>query len=257
MARRGVVRFEADLDARDAGLREPVDAGREDVAGQAPSLVVVLRAHGFDEARGRRGVVPEQTVRGDLVVTVEDEQIEVRAIERRLTKARLNLGSAPTDQVVRTRHRVEASGQSIVVVQPADLRSGIGRQPRLDQPVPLRREAMAGLHRTHHVVRPVDLELDGSEAALVGVREPAPDDVRNPLGRGVGHDDRVESRPVAPAGRDDGRFGATEMIEPEELRDAVGRARRAPPPPEVGRLVPPVRGVGVADLLQQAVAASR
>ena len=107
MPRRRVVRFVADLDRVGAGLGEQVDAGGEDVAGKASALVIVLGAHRFDETRGGLGVVPEQPVRGDVVATVVDHQVEVGAVQRRLTKARLEVGVVPfgADHVVRTLHR--------------------------------------------------------------------------------------------------------------------------------------------------------
>ena len=107
VARRRVVGFEADLDALGAGLGEQVDAGGEDVAGEPSSLVIVFGAHGFDEAGGGHGVVPEQTVRGDTAVAVEHDEVEVGAVQRRLAKAGLDVGSVPFDHVVRTLHRVD------------------------------------------------------------------------------------------------------------------------------------------------------
>ena len=106
-----VVGLVADLDARGAGLGEQVDAGGEDVAGKTSALVIVLGAHRFDEARGCLGVVPEQPVRGDVVAAVVDHQVEVGAVQRRLTKARLGVGVVPfgVDHVMRTVHRVEAT----------------------------------------------------------------------------------------------------------------------------------------------------
>ena len=73
----------------------------------------------------------------------------------------------------------------------------------------------------------------------------------HPIRRCVGHDDRVERHPLAPVGGDHCCPRATEMIEPEELREAVGRARRPPPPLQIGGLVQPGRGVSVAGSLQQ------
>ena len=72
------------------------------------------------------------------------------------------------------------------------------------------------------VIGTVDLEFDGSKPGLTGVSKPALDDMCHPVGSCVGHDDRVERYPVAPIGCDHGRFGATEVIEPEELTEIVG-----------------------------------
>ena len=81
---------------------------------------------------------------------------------------------------------------------------------------------MADQHLTQHVVGTVDLEFDGSEPGLTGVGKPALDDMGNPVGSCVGHDDRVERDPVAPVGCDHRSFRATEVIEPEELTEIVG-----------------------------------
>ena len=157
-----------------------------------------------------------------LSLTVEYEKVEVGAVQRSLQKARLDVGSASVDHVMRTQHRVEATGQPIVLVQRADLRSSVCSQPRLDQPLFLEREAMAEQHLTQNVIGTVDLELDGFEPGLTGVSKPALDDMCNPVGSCVGHEDRVESDPIAPVGCDHRGFGATEVIEPEELTEIVG-----------------------------------
>ena len=81
---------------------------------------------------------------------------------------------------MRTLHRVEATGQPIVLVQRADLWSSVCSQPRFDQPVFLDREAMADQHLTQDVVGTVDLEADGFEPGLTGVSKPALDDVWRP-----------------------------------------------------------------------------
>ena len=109
------------------------------------------------------GVVPEQPVRGDVVAAVVHHQIEVGAVQRGLTKARLGVGVVPfgADHVMRTLHRVEAAGQPIALVQRADRRSSVCGQPRLDQPVFLDREAMADQHLAQDVIGTVDLEADG------------------------------------------------------------------------------------------------
>ena len=67
------------------------------------------------------------------------------------------------DHVMRPLHRVEATGQPIVLVQRADRWSSVCGQPRLDQPVLLDREAMADQHLTQDVIGTVDLEADGFE----------------------------------------------------------------------------------------------
>ena len=110
---------------------------------------------------------------------------------------------------------------------------------------------MADQHLAQDVIGTVDLEADGVEPGLAGVSEPALDDVGNPVGSCVGHDDRVERDPVAPVGGDHCRFRATEVIEPEELREVVGCARGPPPPLQIGGFVQPFRGVSAADSLQE------
>ena len=166
-----------------------------------------------------------------LVATVEYEKVEVGAVQRSLTKPRLDVGSASLDHVMRTLHRVEATGQPIVLVQQADLSSSVCSQPRLDhghayrrdiRPVFLDREAVADQHLTHNVIGTVDFEVDSSKPGLTGVSKPALDDMCNPVGSCVGHDDRGESYPVAPVDCDHCGFWATEVIEPEELREIVG-----------------------------------
>ena len=97
-----VVRFEADLDALCTGLGEKFDAGGEYVAGKSSSLVLVFGAHGFDEARGGFWIEPEQSVRSRSVVTVEHNEVEVGAVQRCLDEARLNVGSAALDHMMRS-----------------------------------------------------------------------------------------------------------------------------------------------------------
>jgi hypothetical protein len=64
--------------------------------------------------------------------------------------------------------------------------------------------------------------------------------------------DLVEGgRPVSEVGDDERRRRATQVVEPEQLVEVVGRARHAPPPLQLGRLVRTMGRVGVADALQQ------
>ena len=252
-ARCWVVRFEADLDTRCAGLGKQVDTGGEYVAGKSSSLVIVFGAHGFDETRSGLGVVPEQSVRRDSVATVDYEQVEIGAVQRSLTQARLDVDVVPfgRDHVMRALHRVEATGQPIVVVQRADLWPSGCAQPRLDHPVLLDRKATAGQHLTHHVIGAVNFEFDDFKAGFSGVSKPALDDLGNPVGSCVGNDDRVESYTVATVDCDHGRFWAAEVIKPEELTEMVGCARCTPAPLQVGGFVQPLRGVSAAYSLQE------
>ena len=235
-------------------LGEPIEAGGEDVAGQSSSLVGRFGAHGFDEPGGRLGVVPEQPVRGDVVAAVVDHEVEVGPVQRGLTKAGLWVGvvALRADHVMRTGHRLQPGRQPIALGQRADRRSSVGGQPRLDDSVVGDRETMTDQHLTEDVVRAVDLEGDGVDPGVPCVSEPALHHVSHPVRRGVGHDHRVELHPRAGVGRDHGGLRATARIEPEELRDVVGRARPlCPPPLEVGGFVQPCRGVRAADPLQQ------
>ena len=81
---------------------------------------------------------------------------------------------------------------------------------------------MADQYFTQDVIGTVDFEADDVEPGFNGMREPAGDDVGNPVGSCVGHDDWVELYPAAPVGCDHCGLWATEVIEPEELREAVG-----------------------------------
>ena len=125
--------------------------------------MIVLGTHGFEYTRGGLGVVPEQTARCGVVVTVENEQIEVGSIGRSLEETLLDVGSRPVDHVMRALHLVEAAEQPIVVLQRADPWPSVCSEPRLDrdQTFFLDGEAMAGQHLTHHVIGTVELELDG------------------------------------------------------------------------------------------------
>ena len=49
--------------------------------GHSLSLVIILGAHGFDEARGGFRIEPEQRVRSDSVATVEHEKVEFGAVQ--------------------------------------------------------------------------------------------------------------------------------------------------------------------------------
>jgi hypothetical protein len=224
------------------------------VAGKSPSLVIVLGAHGFDETRCGLGVTPEQPVRRDAPGMVVDHQVEIGAVERRLTKARLGIRAVPleVDHVMRTRHRLEATGQPIPRTQGADLWSSVGCQPRLDQPVFLNGKAMADQDLLEDVVGTVDFEAADVQAVPTSVCKPALDDMGDPVRGCVGHDDWVELHPAARVGCDHGGFRATVMVEPEQLREVVGRARPLRPPPlQVGGFVQPCGGVSAADPLQQ------
>src|SRR6266566_5843624 len=72
----GFVGLEADLQAACAFACEPIEAVRQQHAGEAASLVFVLDAHRFDESDERRVVEPEQRVAGDPAIRVLDRQIE-------------------------------------------------------------------------------------------------------------------------------------------------------------------------------------
>ncbi len=50
----------------------------EDVPNKAAPLVIISGAHRLDDAGGVLRVVPEQPIGCEVVLTVEDEQIEVR-----------------------------------------------------------------------------------------------------------------------------------------------------------------------------------
>jgi len=89
--------LETDLDPFSASVGKALDAGREDVTRQASALVIVLGSHGLDETRGRRGVVPEQPMGRPDTTVIQNEQVEVRAVERRLAKAFLNVGARSFD----------------------------------------------------------------------------------------------------------------------------------------------------------------
>ena len=239
--------------ARTAG-GEQVEAGGEDVAGKSSSLVIVVGAHGFDETCRRLAVAPEQPVRRDAPAPVVDHEVEIGAIERRLTKARLGIWAVPLEvhHVMRTVHGLEATGQLIPRTQRTDLWSGAGLNPRFDQPVFLNGKAMCEEDLVDDVIGTVDFEADGVDAVLTSVRQPALDDMGNPVPGCVGHDDGVELHPPARIGCDHGGLGAIEMVEPEQLRVVVGRARPLRPPPlQVGGFVQPCGGVSAADPLQQ------
>lgn len=94
-----------------------------------------------------------------------------------------------------------------------------------------------------HLIGTVDLEADDSEPGLTGMSEPALHDMGNPVGRRVRHHDRVELHPAAPVRCDHRSFGTTEVIEPEELREIVGRGRSVRPPPlQIGASYNPAVG---------------
>jgi hypothetical protein len=80
---------------------------------------------------------------------------------------------------------------------------------------------------------------------------PARHDVCNPVETCVGHHDGVERYPVAPVGRDHGGFWATDVIDPEELRNVVGWPRCSPPPLQIGGFIQPGGRMSVANSLQQ------
>jgi hypothetical protein len=90
---------------------------------------------------------------------------------------------------------------------------------------------MADQHVPHHLIGAIDLERHGLDAEPTRVSEPAPDDVGPPLGAGVGHHQGVEVHLMAEVGGHDGGLRAIRGVEPEQLRDVVGRARPLRPPP--------------------------
>ena len=143
-----IVQVVANLDALGAGRGKQIDAGGEDVSGQTSLLMVVFGAHGFDETGGAHGVMPEQPVGRNAVLAVEYNQVEVGSVQRSLTKAGLNVGSASEDHVMRTLHRVDTSGQPVVLMQWADLWPSRCGQPRFGHPVSLDREAMVDQYVT-------------------------------------------------------------------------------------------------------------
>jgi hypothetical protein len=80
-----VAGFEADLDALRSGPGEEIDAAGQDMSSESSLLVIVLGPHGFHDPDSGLGVAPEQPVCRDVVVAVVHDQIEVRAVQRRLT----------------------------------------------------------------------------------------------------------------------------------------------------------------------------
>src|SRR5439155_10655699 len=98
----GAVGLEADLQAACACACEPIEAVRQQHAGEAASLVSVLDAHRFEESDERRVVEPEQRVAGDRAIRVLDGQIERRIVQRALSQPRLDQFAVASDHRVRT-----------------------------------------------------------------------------------------------------------------------------------------------------------
>src|SRR5688572_27967085 len=74
----GGVGLEPDLQASSARTREPVEAGCEQHAREAASLVLLLDAHRFEEPHPRGAIAPEQRVAGDAAVGSLDREVENR-----------------------------------------------------------------------------------------------------------------------------------------------------------------------------------
>lgn len=219
-----------DLDSFCAHAGEQFDSSGEHVPRQSSPLVVVLGSHRFDETGGRHGVVPEQPVRRDAAVPIVNHQVEVRAIQRRLSETLLDVGVIPLGarHVVRTAHRVGASRQPIALRDGADLGAGIGRQPRLDRSVLFDPESVAEQHTTQNVVGAIHFEVDLVDTALGSVSKPSADDVRDLRGCCAGHEHRVEANTLCRVGRDGGRCGFTVIVEPEQLWELVSRSGSTP-----------------------------
>src|SRR5207253_6224449 len=137
------VGLEAHLQAACAFACEPIEAARQQHAGEAATLVLVLDAHRLDEPNERRGVEPEQRVAGEVPIRVLDRKIERRIVERALSQACLDLVTVPSDHRVRTIR----AGDAIDEREPVDLRD---------------RRPLVGLHPC-------------GPRQLVGHRESAPD----------------------------------------------------------------------------------
>ncbi len=132
---RWVVRFETDLDPFRSGRDEQVDAARQNVSGEAPLLMCIFGAHRLGDTDGGLRVVPEQPVRGDVVVVVVHDQIERGAIQRRLLEPKFGIAVVAfgIGHVMRPTGDVAAVAQPVPVWERTDHRSLLRCQPHLDQ----------------------------------------------------------------------------------------------------------------------------
>lgn len=80
----GCVGLKAHLEATGSLAGQAVESVRQQHAGQASALKVVLDPHRFKEAHERGVVEPEQRVTGDVAIGVLHRQIERRIVERAL-----------------------------------------------------------------------------------------------------------------------------------------------------------------------------
>ena len=74
----------------------------EDVSSESLTTVSFVCGHRLDEANLRRWVEPEQSVRRDLASCVEDREVEVGSVQRRLLQTLRDIRSVAGDEVVWT-----------------------------------------------------------------------------------------------------------------------------------------------------------
>ena len=242
----GGVGLEADLQAACAFACEPIEAVRQQHAGEAASLVVVLDAHRFEESDQRRVVEPEQRVAGDLAIRVLDRQIERRIVQRALSQPRLDQFTVASDHRVRTIRACHAiddrepidlrDRRALVGVHPCGARQLVGhRESTLDGEARQRRVVLA--HEHLECLAPMSgggFQRRGPDVFLV-------DDRR--------HGEDVCLPGVAPGRQPCSRHRA-DLVEPDRERQLVGRPGAAPPPLHVGGLPHAAERISQASALQ-------
>jgi hypothetical protein len=146
---------------------------------------------------------------------------------------------------------VETSRKSISILKRADRWSGFGRQPGFDQPFLIGPKTEPNQEIAQIAVGTVHLECHVLEPQRTGVLQPAAQHSGNLIVSGPGHGDRDQRHLTAPVNEDDRRLRIALLVEPEELRDLVGRAGIAPPPLQVGALVQTCGRMGASDSLEE------
>lgn len=216
------------------------------MAGEPSPLMRVLGSHRLHQSGAGHRVEPEQAVRRRAIVLVEDHQVEVAPVQRCLTESLLDIGAAPSCHVVGPRSSLASGGQPIAGIERADRWPVPDVHPCLDGLVPGHLEAERGEDPDLGFVREVDGDLDPVQALSRGVGQSAFDDVRHPGRARARQHDRGEARGGGPGGGDHRGGGSTGLVEPEKLRERVGRTGDPPPPLEVGCLVVARGGVSRA-----------
>lgn len=112
-----VTGLERDLEPCRASLDQMVEARCKDVASKTSALMSVLGTHRLDNTDAGIWVQPEEAVPGNITMSVEHAEIQIRSVQRCLLQSRLGIAVPPplVDHVMRLPSSVNAGAQAVAI----------------------------------------------------------------------------------------------------------------------------------------------